>query len=593
MSRLRIGLACVTVLIGSAFIPVVLTGGVATAAPFPGGPITTACTGNSIGSTFTLTANCGPTTAPITVPDGFTVDGGGFTISAEDPSGGQFNGGVLTNAVGGTSMFIKNITVTGPVDGFNTCHQANFPLYGIYFNDASGSVSGVTVAHIWQIPDPNTQSCNTGTAIRAEGPTAGRTVTITNTTVEDFQKNGIDGRGLMTMDVSGSTMGAPHPLEGFIAPNGLVYVSGASGTATNNTIFGSGDQAPGHGGGGAGGSTDATAVLLFGAKNVTVTHNVITGAKTDIGIAVTSDSTGNVVSFNQIGRTAADVPDPTGIGVEVDPGSTATLTCNTFTGWNTDVVGAVEQPCPQGYWLVAADGGVFTFGAANFDGSGANIRLTAPVIGVASAPAGGYWLVASDGGDFSYGPTFFGSLGDQHLDAPIVGMAATPDGAGYYLAGADGGVFTFGDAHFQGSMAGKHLNKPIVGIAVTPDGQGYLLVASDGGVFTFGDAHFQGSMGGKPLNQRVVGVTVDIATSGYWLVAADGGVFTFGSPFLGSTGDVHLNAPVVGMAATTDAMGYRLVGADGGVFCFGSAQFFGSMAGIHLNQPVVGVAATG
>ena len=48
----------------------------------------------------------------------------------------------------------------------------------------------------------------------------------------------------------------------------------------------------------------------------------------------------------------------------------------------------------------------------------------------ATRDGGGYWLVASDGGIFSYGDaTFYGSTGAMHLNAPIVAMAATPVGA--------------------------------------------------------------------------------------------------------------------------------------------------------------------
>ena len=38
--------------------------------------------------------------------------------------------------------------------------------------------------------------------------------------------------------------------------------------------------------------------------------------------------------------------------------------------------------------------------------------------------ARGYWLVASDGGIFSFGDAkFYGSMGAKHLNAGIVGMA--------------------------------------------------------------------------------------------------------------------------------------------------------------------------
>jgi hypothetical protein len=58
--------------------------------------------------------------------------------------------------------------------------------------------------------------------------------------------------------------------------------------------------------------------------------------------------------------------------------------------------------------------------------------LNAPIVGMASAPQG-YWMVASDGGVFNFGTSFLGSMGGQPNPNPIVGMAATPDGGGYWL----------------------------------------------------------------------------------------------------------------------------------------------------------------
>jgi lysophospholipase L1-like esterase len=186
-------------------------------------------------------------------------------------------------------------------------------------------------------------------------------------------------------------------------------------------------------------------------------------------------------------------------------------------------------PSPRGYWLSAADGGVFTFGNAAFAGSMGGKPLSAPVVGMAStASGGGYWLVARDGGVFNFGDAgFSGSMGGKPLNAPVVGMASAPNGGGgYWLVARDGGVFNFGNAAFAGSMGGKALNAPVVGMASTPDGGGYWLVARDGGVFTFGSAAFAGSMGGKPLNAPVVGMASTPDGGGYWLVAADGGTST-------------------------------------------------------------------
>ena len=88
------------------------------------------------------------------------------------------------------------------------------------------------------------------------------------------------------------------------------------------------------------------------------------------------------------------------------------------------------------------------------------------ISGVTSTTAGkGYWLLAGDGGVFSFGDAaFFGSTGAMRLNSPVVGMARTPTGAGYWLVAADGGIFTFGDAVFLGSTGDIRLNKPIVGI---------------------------------------------------------------------------------------------------------------------------------
>ena len=237
---------------------------------------------------------------------------------------------------------------------------------------------------------------------------------------------------------------------------------------------------------------------------------------------------------------------------------------------------------------------VTAFGAAAAVGGTTLNNLTAPVVGAAATPNGlGYWVVAADGGVFAYGDAAFeGSAGGSRLNAPVVGMAVTPGGGGYWLVAADGGVFAYGDATFKGSAGGSHLNAPVVGMASTADGGGYWLVASDGGVFAYGDAVFVGSMGGRPLNQPIVGMAATPTGSGYWIAAADGGIFAFGdAPFEGSMGTSPLDEPIVGMATSPDGGGYWLAAADGGVFNFGDAQFEGSDAGTPQQAPAVGIAS--
>ena len=78
---------------------------------------------------------------------------------------------------------------------------------------------------------------------------------------------------------------------------------------------------------------------------------------------------------------------------------------------------------------------------------------------------GGYWLVARDGGVFTFDAPFYGSTGSIHLNKPVNGMAATYDGLGYWFVASDGGIFNYGDAGFYGSTGSLVLNKPILGMA--------------------------------------------------------------------------------------------------------------------------------
>jgi hypothetical protein len=231
---------------------------------------------------------------------------------------------------------------------------------------------------------------------------------------------------------------------------------------------------------------------------------------------------------------------------------------------------------------IGHDNTVFAFGNAPFLGSTQNLNLAQPVVGMASTAGGsGYWLVAKDGGVFSFHANFYGGTAGFPLAAPITGMAATADSHGYWLVGADGHVYPFGDAHQYGGMEGHGLNAPIISIIPGPGGLGYWLYAADGGVFSFGSAKFHGSTGGMRLNAPVVGMTATATGKGYWLVAKDGGVFTFGdAKFHGSTGSLRLNAPVVGMGRDGTGNGYWLGAEDGGVFTFGDAHFEGSAVGL-------------
>ncbi len=223
-------------------------------------------------------------------------------------------------------------------------------------------------------------------------------------------------------------------------------------------------------------------------------------------------------------------------------------------------------------------------------GSMAGHPLVAPVVGAAFTPNhDGYWMVASDGGVFSFGSaTYLGSMGGHPLNTPIVAFAATPTGAGYWEVSADGGIFSFGDAGYYGSTGAQPLSAPIVGMAPTGDGLGYWLIASDGGVFGYGDAGFYGAPVGRTSVDPVVGLAPTANGRGYWLVTRAGAVLPFGNAvYQGSLRFIFIGAPIVGITASPDGHGYWMAGEDGGIFSFGGAPFYGSVS--NPSAPIAGI----
>jgi hypothetical protein len=271
------------------------------------------------------------------------------------------------------------------------------------------------------------------------------------------------------------------------------------------------------------------------------------------------------------------------------------------TGWGPVTVlgsgGAAPAPAPapagkkQGYWMVARNGAVFSFGDAPHLGDVQGMTQGMEAVDLEPAPSlNGYWVVTNTGNVYGFRDSgYYGGLNGQlTVGETVTSLSSTSTGKGYWLFTNKGRVAPFGDAKFLGDMSGSKLNGPVLDSIPTPTGQGYYMVASDGGIFTFGDAQFIGSMGGTPLNSPVQSLVPDPDGTGYWLVASDGGIFAFEGSFYGSMGDQKLNRPVTGMVGF--GKGYLMVGEDGGIFAFGDAPFFGSLGDNPPPQPIVSVA---
>jgi hypothetical protein len=265
------------------------------------------------------------------------------------------------------------------------------------------------------------------------------------------------------------------------------------------------------------------------------------------------------------------------------------------------VVLGLGQAGTHGYWLVGSDGGIFTFGAAQFYGSTGALRLQRPVVGITpTSDLGGYWLVASDGGVFTFGDAgFFGSIpglgfapagtaGAKKLNAPVVGMVPSSDGGGYFMVGSDGGVFAFGDAKFEGSCPGIG---GCSGAAVTvmPDasGNGYWLVTATGHIYTFGNAAYYGAPG--PQSVPVTSAVRTADGKGYWILFSNGVITGYGDAgnFGSPAGVFGGQNPATAIFATADGQGYWVASANGSVYTYGDAQFEGSIAGTKLNGAII------
>ena len=142
----------------------------------------------------------------------------------------------------------------------------------------------------------------------------------------------------------------------------------------------------------------------------------------------------------------------------------------------------------------------------------------------------GYWLVAYDGGIFTFGDAkFYGSTGSMHLNQPVLGMERTASGKGYWLFARDGGVFTFGDAKFYGSAGSLHLTVAGRGDAAHAR-RTRLLDARPGRPGVRRSATRTSSATSRAARTTAAPTACSCRRrgKGYWIATADGSVIAFG-----------------------------------------------------------------
>jgi Right handed beta helix region len=223
---------------------------------------------------------------------------GGFTANTSSLSSGAPLAGQIVVAAPATDVEISNLTVDGTGNNLNNgCSDTR--LIGIIFQNASGTINYVVARNQAQ----NTAnfgcagSAGLGIFVQSAGPSTPSEVTIRNSSVYGFQKNGITANETgTTVRIRQNSVVGGGPVG--IAQNAIQIGFGATGLVENNnladTVF-NGDPAAGTGSG----------ILVFDSGDVSIRGNSITF--TQNGIAVVTDgsqtSDNNTIINNQVSNT--------------------------------------------------------------------------------------------------------------------------------------------------------------------------------------------------------------------------------------------------------------------------------------------------
>jgi hypothetical protein len=208
---------------------------------------------------------------------------------------------------------ISNITVDGSNNGLGDC---TIDLVGIYYQNASGTVNHVTT-RFQELP-PADFGCQDGLAIYVQsgyGTGGSAVVTVENSSVHDYDKNGItaDGSGTIATITGNYIVGIGA--TAVIAQNGIQLSDGAGGKISNNTV--TDDLYINSPSCGVGSCTSATGILLYDSGGTSGSHVAISGN-------TVSNTQGAIVAFTDGAATAdyagtADYNDVTSNKITTSP----------------------------------------------------------------------------------------------------------------------------------------------------------------------------------------------------------------------------------------------------------------------------------
>lgn len=137
-----------------------------------------------------------------------------------------------------SNVTLENLTVDG---ASNTLGGCGVNIVGIYYRNGSGNIDNAAVRNIRLFPDA-LLGCQTGLAIYAQagnepGVTRRARLTVTNSSVHDYQKNGITADAAGTeLTATGNAVTGLGPTPA-IAQNGVQVSRGATGRLEGNSVI--------------------------------------------------------------------------------------------------------------------------------------------------------------------------------------------------------------------------------------------------------------------------------------------------------------------------------------------------------------------
>ena len=258
------------------------------------------CSVITAGSTMTLQGDC-TTDVTLLIPDGMTLDGAGYTITAVDPAGGSFNGAIVRNAGATASVVNLNLTTSGLRSVCKPAAPVDTRLRGILFDGASGRIWNNRILDI----NKGASGCQEGNGIEVRnlGRPDAQAVVIEHNDVLAYQKTGIAVLGNVSAEIRHNNVGA-SATQARLAANSVQVGPVAHAVVEYNRIAGNSWHTA---------SAAATAVLLFqAAPGTSVSQNHIMEGNADVGIYVFAD--GVTVENNRVFESGADGVYDFGIG---------------------------------------------------------------------------------------------------------------------------------------------------------------------------------------------------------------------------------------------------------------------------------------